>query len=519
MEAATMVSTTPAPPLPPPPPTPSNHRRPRVREVSSRFMSPAVSSVQRRPRQHQSEADSLCCADENRPIENSESPSQIQRKQRAVKLFKENSGGGGGRAEQQPHPSKSCSGRIGNGSFTTPSRPDTPTVNVPSRFRLSHQRSSSLNASAATKLLQSSGLSLPSSLNQLKVSVGSPQKEAFSVSNDHSSLGSNDDRNSLVNCSTQSLPDLCSSVPNGDMVPTVSARVLADKIGKRGNVNSSSDCLKFFASPFSRSLAFTSSSDEHTLFNSIKGIEKPVSGNSKTNTSSAKMGGLSLPPVPPCAKMGIDTRKGKKGSSHQEDVHSLRLLHNRYLQWRYANAKAEGSMQVLQNESERALYSLGLKMSDLYDSVKRKHIELRILQRAKTLSTILEAQIPYLDEWSALEEDYSVILTEVIEALLNASLQLPISGNIKFQVDIREMGVALNSAVKVMETIVLNVRRFTPKVEETDNYISELARVVNGERGLVEECGGLLSKTYNSEVEECSLRGQIIQLHTSCYKH
>ncbi|KAJ7967895.1 QWRF motif-containing protein 2-like [Quillaja saponaria] len=526
MEA--VVSTSPAPPPPPPPPTPSHHRRPRVREVSSRFMSPAVSSVQRRSRPHQSEPDPLCCADENRPINNSESPlpmaSQCKatvstRKHRAVKLLKENNGGGGGggRAEQQPHPSKSFSGRIGNSAFITPSRPDTPTVNIPSRFRLSQQCFASHNATAATKLLQSSGMSLPSSLNQLKVNVGSPQKEAISVSIDHSSMGCDDEnRNSVISCSTRSLPELRSSMSEGDMVPTVSSRVLADKIGKRGNVNSSGDCLKFPASPCSRSLNFSSSSDEQSLFNSIKGIERPVSGHSKPCTNSIKMGGLSLPPVPPCAKMGIDSRKGKKGSSHQEDVHSLRLLHNRYLQWRYANARAESSMQTKQKESERALYSLGVKISELYNSVKRKRIELGILQRAKSLSTILEAQIPYLDQWSALEGDYSVSLTEVIGALLNASLQLPVSGNIK--VDIREMEEALNSAMKVMQTIALHVQRFVLKGEETDNCISELARVVSGERVIVAECGDLLSKTYRSQVEECSLRGQLIQLYRSCRK-
>jgi hypothetical protein len=37
--------------------------------------------------------------------------------------------------------------------------------------------------------------------------------------------------------------------------------------------------------------------------------------------------------------------------------------------------------------------------------------------------------MPYLDEWSAFETDYSVSLSEAIQALLNASLQVPISGN------------------------------------------------------------------------------------------
>jgi hypothetical protein len=38
------------------------------------------------------------------------------------------------------------------------------------------------------------------------------------------------------------------------------------------------------------------------------------------------------------------------------------------------------------------------------------------------------------------------------------------------------------------------------QAEETDTSISELARVVGGERALIEECGGLLSKTHKSQV-------------------
>jgi len=40
----------------------------------------------------------------------------------------------------------------------------------------------------------------------------------------------------------------------------------------------------------------------------------------------AKSGGLSLPPVPP---------QSLKGSGHGKDMHSLKLLYNPYLQWRF----------------------------------------------------------------------------------------------------------------------------------------------------------------------------------------
>lgn len=532
METVKDATAPPPPPLPPPPPTPSHQRRPRVREVSSRFMSPAVSSVQRRSRHQQSEVDPLSTADENRLVENSETPfpfgsqcksnvvnttTTIQRKQRAVKLFKEN--GGGGRVEQQPpHPSKSCSGRIGNG-FTSPYlRPDTPTLTVSSRYRLTpHQRSASMNATAAAKLLQASGMSAgsqSSTANSFKGNVGSPHKETNSMSGDTSSVCSDDENhsNSEVNCSIQSLPEFRSSVLEGDMLPTAPARSVDEKTGNKGTVRSSGDNLKYPTTPFSRSLNMSLSGSEHLLNHSVRGSEKQVTSLVKHYTNSAKVGGFCLPPVAPCPKPGTDTKKGKKGSSHQEEVHSLRLLYNRHLQWRYANAKAESSMEAQQRESEKALYSLALKISEFRDSVNLKRLEVQLLQRAKTLLTLLEPQIPYLDEWSTLEEEYSVSLTEATEALLNASVQLPVGGNVK--ADAREVGEAINSAMKLMESIVFHVQRFMSKVEETDMSISELARIVGGERALIGECGSSLARAYKSQVEECSLRSQLMQIHS-----
>lgn len=38
------------------------------------------------------------------------------------------------------------------------------------------------------------------------------------------------------------------------------------------------------------------------------------------------------------------------------------------------------------------------------------------------------------------------------------------------------------------------------QAEEVDTSISELARVVSGERALIEECGDLLSKEYTAQV-------------------
>ncbi|XP_050370515.1 protein ENDOSPERM DEFECTIVE 1-like isoform X2 [Argentina anserina] len=422
-------------------------RRPRVREVSSRFMSPVDStdphptrsplprhnvptpSPHQRSRRHL-DMEPFRCSDENRPTPRPESPlppsdQQQPRKQRPVK---------------PPLKEKE------NGGLAKTPRPDTPMVTATPRIRLiSHQRVGA-TVTAASKLLKST---------TTEVNI-----------QEHPS----DTR--------RCLSDLRSSMPEADMLPTVSSTVDGSHVSK------------YSASPCSRSLNLPLSSSDHLHFQSARD---------------------SKPPVPPCytAKPGSELRKGKK-----EEAHSLRLLQNRYLQWRYANATAEASMLAQQRQTERSLYSLALQLTELYDSVKRKRIELGILQRTKTLSTILEAQIPYMDQWVSLQEDYSISLEEATKALLNISLRLPISANVK--ANKKEVEEALNSAKEVMEKIIFHVQQSIPKAEETDHLISELARVIGGERTLVEECGNLLSKTYTTQVEECSLRGHIIQLKLHC---
>ncbi|XP_062017310.1 protein ENDOSPERM DEFECTIVE 1-like isoform X2 [Rosa rugosa] len=457
---------------------PHPQRRPRVREVSSRFMSPVAgdpfptrsplpkhqqgqgvstpspylaerqrSSSVNRPRRHL-DLEPFRCSDENRPARpESPLPPDQARKQRPVPVpvpFKENGGGGG--KPQQHHLPKTCPGRVSNNAFTTPSRPDTPMVTASLDRTRIRQRSSNSNvssATAATKLLQST-------------------TEATSSDTNHTQI------------TRRCLPDVRSSMPEADMLlPTVSSRQTTEKSCNRPNATvNGSDFSKFSASPCSRSLNLPPSSSEHLLFQSIKGSDKLESAFSKPYANAVKIGGLCLPPVPPCAsaKPGSEIRKGKKVSSLREDAHSLRLLQNRYLQWRYANATAQASMLAQQRESE----------------------------------------IPYLDQWFSLQEDYSISLAEATQALLNASLRLPISSNVK--ANKQEVEEALNSAMEVMEKIVFHVQQSMPKAEETDHLISDLARVIGGERAFVEECGNLLSKTYTTQVEECSLRGHIIQL-------
>ncbi|XP_030476871.2 protein ENDOSPERM DEFECTIVE 1 [Syzygium oleosum] len=501
-----------AAPPPPPPPTTTTQRRPRVREVRSRFMSPVVSSSSPSP------GDLHLPGSRSPVVRHAADPRQPQQQQqRSVSAHRRR------RLDLEPSSQADESSRAElSRSLDTPllgagpqgkgskvpsraSRSDTPIVStgmdriVSSRFRQTPRnlpRAVSAGASAAAKLLHSSGMSLTgghASGSKAAVDENS-NAEASSVGNCH---GEN---------STQLLR---SSMPDADMLPSVSNRLLAERnVNRMGNLGGS-DSSKIPATPLSRSLSTPLSSCD--MLNSVRGSEKLAYGSSKQHMMLMNGGKVCLPPVAPCPKTVMDAKKGRKVSSHQEDVHSLKLLHNHYLQWRFANAKAEATMQAQKREAEKMLFSLNVKLGDLYNSVMTKRAELGIVQRAKAVSAVLESQMPYLDEWSACEGDYLASLSEVTQALLNASIQLPISGNVK--ADVREVGEALSSSKKFMDTIASHVESFMPKAEQLEAFISELARVVSRERVVIEESGDLLSKRYLSQVEECSLRGHIIQLH------
>ncbi|KAJ0239843.1 Protein ENDOSPERM DEFECTIVE 1 [Hirschfeldia incana] len=418
MEARTVRSvqdhtSTPAVTAPAPVPPPST-RRPRVREVSSRFMSPVSSS----PSSSSSSSDS--------PRHHLHHNHQKSRRQLKLSDGGENrSSSETARSLDSPFPLQQDGGKNQQLNRSKPlkengHRLDTPTTTTvlppPSRSRLNQQRL--LTSSAAARLL--------------RLSVSTDTEEVKSDGLDHAKLFN---------------------------TPA--------------------------SSPLRRSLSSSSDDVRASL----------------------------LPPVAPNSKSQAYTKRQKKVSGQQADAHCLKLFHNRYLQWRFANASSQVKRQAHKAQAERMFYSLGLKMPELSNSVQNKRIELQILLRVKAVKEIVESQIPYLEQWTTLieEEEYLTSVSETSEALLNASLRLPLDADIK--VETKELAETLDVASKSMEGIVQNIGNFLPKTQEMEALMSELARVSSSEKASAEDCGVGLLKTHSSHIEECYLRSQLIQHH------
>ncbi|MQM06081.1 hypothetical protein Taro_038903 [Colocasia esculenta] len=462
-------------------------------------------------------------------------------RRRAVRLFREIGG-----EQQQPPPSdhrkppESFNYRVIESRFLSRKlRPGTPVVHLPERPAAAASTprpaaegptlARSVNARTAPRRTTTSQVSR--SLQETLVGAGQPprvpgtpppppsDREISSRSVETSPENSTaTDFSEAETCSISSPGGLCdsppignqssrarmssecrSSMPEADLLPTMSSRFMAE-----GNLNqldgttgSTSSHRALSSSLCHRSLNSALSSCQQRQLNPTMSISR-LPSSLRSPSSSVRGETFCLPPQPATGKVSLDSRKGRKISSRQEDAHALRLLENRYLQWRFVNARAQAAVQARKIAAERSLYGVSCKLSELHESVTAKSIEFGQLNRMTSVSRILEAQMPFLGEWVSLEDDYSHSLSGAIKSLHDASLRLPISGNVR--ADIRELGEALYSATNVLDVLAPRVGSLETKADGTQVVLSDLAKVVSEERALLEQFEELLADAHKLQV-------------------
>ncbi|KAF2586071.1 hypothetical protein F2Q70_00036946 [Brassica cretica] len=163
-----------------------------------------------------------------------------------------------------------------------------------------------------------------------------------------------------------------------------------------------------------------------------------------------------------------DIRRGKIGEDRVRDAHLLRLLYNRHLQWRFANARADSTFMVQRLTAEKNLWNAWVSISELRHSVTLKRIRLLLLKHKLKLASILKEQMGDLEEWSLLDRDHSNSLLGATEALKASTLRLPIIG--KAVVDILDLKHAVSSAVDVMHAMASSIFSLTSKIHLDKGY-------------------------------------------------
>ncbi|CAN6563916.1 unnamed protein product [Malus baccata var. baccata] len=201
--------------------------------------------------------------------------------------------------------------------------------------------------------------------------------------------------------------------------------------------------------------------------------------------------------------------KGKKGASYIEDAHKLRLLYNRCLQWRFANARAEVVLYVQKVNAERTLLNVWNSTISLWDSVIKKRIDLQQLKLELKLKSVLNDQMAYLDDWGLLETEHIAAFSGAMEDLEASTLRLPVTGGARADLD--SLKVAICSAVDVMQAMASSICCLLSRVEGVNSLASELAVVAAQEKAMLDECEVLLASAAAMQVEEYSLRTHLMQ--------
>ncbi|KAI5598112.1 hypothetical protein BDE02_02G110400 [Populus trichocarpa] len=215
--------------------------------------------------------------------------------------------------------------------------------------------------------------------------------------------------------------------------------------------------------------------------------------------------------TPTILSFAADIRRGKIGENRIVEVHLLRIFHNRLLQLRFINARADSALSAQRLNAKKSLYNAHVTTSKLCESVRAKRTELQWLRQNLKLISILKEQMLCLEELALIDQDYSRSLSGAIEALQASTLRLPIVDGAR--ADVQNLKDAICSAVDVMQAMASSICLLISKVGEVNSLVAELEKLTQKERNRLYQCKDLLSTIAALQVKECSLRTHILQLN------
>ncbi|KAA8526427.1 hypothetical protein F0562_008370 [Nyssa sinensis] len=248
---------------------------------------------------------------------------------------------------------------------------------------------------------------------------------------------------------------------------------------------------------------------------SMENMGKPMSFSSlrpPTSPSRAKGVGNLL-------SMGLELFKSKKSSSNSlsplgpgtaESVHQLRMLHNKLVQWRYANARADVFNRNVTVQAENNLVYAWHSLAKLQYSVMQKQLQLQKEKQEEKLNFILHSQIKPLEAWADMERQHQSALSMMKDCLHSVVCKVPLIEGA--EVEPQSASIALRHSSDLAASIKSMLSTLSPATEKTASMLSQLAEVVAGERALLEECLELIRINSTLEVQERSLKCNVIQL-------
>ncbi|KQJ90285.1 QWRF motif-containing protein 4 [Brachypodium distachyon] len=247
-----------------------------------------------------------------------------------------------------------------------------------------------------------------------------------------------------------------------------------------------------------------------TSSSASRAFQSPSRARPSTPCRSQSAGTIQSGVASPIVSYMVDPRKGKKNTSQIENIHQLRMLYNRSLQFLFVNARAEDILSFQKATVESIIYNVWRNTSNLRDAVNLRRIMLQRHQQELKLHDILQEQVAYLEQWPALEKENSDSLFRATEALKASTLRLPVTSGAT--ADVISLKNAVSSAVDVMQGLGSSVCRMLSKVEDRTYLVSELSVIADQENAMLHECRELLAMAAKLEVQESSLRTHLMEV-------
>ncbi|WOL04872.1 hypothetical protein Cni_G13594 [Canna indica] len=208
-------------------------------------------------------------------------------------------------------------------------------------------------------------------------------------------------------------------------------------------------------------------------------------------------------------------KKGRAGDDGEH--HQLRVMQNRLIQWRWVNVISEKVDLIKKADAQVTILSAWAGISNSQARVARKRVQLEKDKLHLKLIALLSSQLKALEEWSGMAQQHHSALSTTKDCLQAAVCRLPLADGAKGN------PLLLMSALRYATDLVLTSRTTISRItdmhgQKTVSQLVELRQVVSRERVFLQECFHLLSFMSSLQIQEQSLKCQLIQLHALAEK-
>ncbi|GAY62553.1 hypothetical protein CUMW_218720 [Citrus unshiu] len=203
-------------------------------------------------------------------------------------------------------------------------------------------------------------------------------------------------------------------------------------------------------------------------------------------------------------------RQKKVPPAQEEEYHRFRVLHNRLLQYRFANARAEAAAASLKTAAEGKIFGVWLRVLKMRNLILEKKIEVHKLQHEIKLCQIVNPQIRLLNDWAKLEGKNIEAVGRVTRKLSALCVKIPCDDDV--QADVKSIYEAMSTASQVMNGIEATITKFLlPQGERILYMLTELVSTVALEEECLEELDTIVASISPLTEREKYLRTHLIQ--------